>query len=67
MEPYQERVIAEEKELRERVNKLNIFINSEDFPKLAKEDQLLLVKQLAYMEAYGSTLCTRISMFRLGY
>jgi hypothetical protein len=63
MQPHEERVLAEEAELSDRLNKLGAFIHGETFPTLAAEDQRLLQEQDDCMRAYAGVLRQRIARF----
>lgn len=57
-----ERLIAEEKELSDRIEKLTVFVKSENYKKLNDENQYLLRKQLNSMKEYESILQRRIQI-----
>ena len=57
-----ERLIAEEKELSDRIEKLTVFVESENYKKLNDENQYLLRKQLNSMKEYESILQRRIQI-----
>lgn len=59
-----ERLIAEEKELSDRIEKLTVFVESENYKKLNDENQYLLRKQLDSMKEYESILQRRIQINR---
>ena len=61
MKPFQERVIAEERELREKTDRLDIFIKSETFNRLDEREQRRLVRQRAVMTEYSAILRERIT------
>lgn len=66
MQPYQERVVAESNELRERLTKLTAFITADAFDAfdaLAEEDQILMVRQQRLMAELLETLRQRIARF----
>lgn len=63
MQPYQERVIAESNDLRDKLNKLEAFINSDAFNDLDREDRQLLRRQCFYMDDYFEVLRKRIARF----
>ena len=64
MQEYQERVVAESDELRERLTKLVAFISvGGAFDKLDAEDQSLLRQQRDIMGEYLNALCERIARF----
>jgi hypothetical protein len=66
LQPWQERVRDEQRELCEKVAKLNAFIQGEPFLALARVDKLLLLRQIIHMTAYAEVLDARISRFDLG-
>ena len=60
MEDYKERLLIEQKELKERFVKLVEFINSANFYKLSTNNRQLLKNQKMVMELYLSVLNMRI-------
>lgn len=60
MEDYKERLIREQKELKERLAKLTDFINSEKFYKLSENNRELLKNQKIAMELYLNVLNMRL-------
>lgn len=60
---WQQRVINEEKELSEKIDKLVIFIDSFGFAKLDVDEQYMLKRQLNAMLLYSEALSDRISVF----
>ena len=60
MENYKERLIVEQKELKEKLIKLIEFINSEKFYELSENNKQLLKNQKIAMELYLSTLNMRV-------
>ena len=60
MEPFKERLIAEQKELKERLAKLTDFINSEKFYALSQNNRLVLKNQKIAMELYLGVLNMRV-------
>jgi len=64
MEPYQERVIAEKKELDEKIVKLYQFIKGRFYPTLAIGERTRLVKQHRIMQAYSEVLDERIQAWK---
>ena len=60
MEPFEERLIAEQKELKERLVKLTEFINSEKFYALSQNNRLVLKNQKIAMELYLNILNMRV-------
>lgn len=64
MQPHEQRVIDEKKELDEKRTKLTEFINgSEIYKSLGDEDKRLLNQQLRYMDGYAQILELRIERF----
>jgi hypothetical protein len=63
MSDYQERVLSEQKELIDKLEKLDVFMNSETFSTLSAIDQSLLMVQHSAMENYSDTLDRRIERF----
>jgi hypothetical protein len=63
MKPHQERVVQENKDLEEKIAKLDEFIDGEIFKTLPKDEQDRLVAQSAAMTNYSDILYTRISAF----
>ena len=60
LQPHQERMLVELNELRDKVNKLSIFINENDlFKKLDIEEQKDMENQLAAMKSYLNCLESR--------
>ena len=57
-----ERVIAERDALKERMDKLALFIETDAFRELSIEKQGLLQKQLVAMSHYNSILTQRIEL-----
>lgn len=60
MEAFQERMVAELKELYEREEKLNNFINSSKFDTLEKPIQKHIMAQMCGMEIYSTALINRL-------
>ena len=60
MENYKERLIVEQKELKEKLIKLIEFINSEKFYELSENNKQLLKNQKIAMELYLSVLNMRV-------
>ena len=63
MEEYQKRVVDEMFQLKDRVIKLQSFVNSEKFSALTAEEQDLLLRQLDVMSQYNDILDERIERF----
>lgn len=63
LQPWQERVIAEKKDLDEKRSKLIEFISGADFLHLEKLDRDLYLIQESVMEHYSKILGHRISRF----
>ena len=60
MEDYKERLIEEQKELKEKVSKLTEFMNSKDYYKLSPNNRLILKNQKIAMDLYLQVLNTRV-------
>ena len=65
IEPYQQRVIDEKKELDEKREKLELFFVTSKFTKLDQAEQDRLTIQSKIMEAYSDILQLRIVAFGL--
>ena len=63
MLPYQKRVVDEETELNDRLNKLRAFIGGPDYLRLDTNERGLLHEQLAHMKGYSEVLARRIKAF----
>jgi len=66
MTDFQERVIAERKELYEKCEKLNAFIPGSIFKSLPVDEQVRLRMQLLVMNQYAAILAERIAEFYRG-
>ena len=55
-----EKLIEEQKELKEKVSKLTEFMNSEEYYKLSPNNKLVLKNQKIAMELYLQVLNTRV-------
>lgn len=63
MQPHQERVVKEAKELRDKLVKLRNFFNTETFKLLSDFEKSLLHRQHAAMYEYLQVLEQRIGHF----
>jgi len=63
MEPWQERVVAETRDLDERISKLREMTLSKEFRSLPDADRALLKQQLVAMVEYQGILYKRIVRF----
>ena len=63
MQPHQERVVEEEKALREKFDKLNAFLIGDTFKTVSDQDGDLLRRQHRHMGAYLDVLVERIARF----
>lgn len=63
MQPHQERVIQEKKELDEKLAKLDKFGRTEIFASLPVDEQGRLNRQYSVMEEYSRILEERIAAF----
>lgn len=64
MAPHQERVVAEKRELDEKIGKLNAFFITETFFGLDAGEKRRLYIQLHVMEQYSAVLADRIAHFK---
>lgn len=64
MQPYQQRVIDEKRELDERGDKLDQFILSDKFQTLPAAERRLMEQQLSVMGKYSEILADRIAHFQ---
>jgi len=65
MQPHEERVVKEQADLNEKINKLNAFIGGDIFNGLPEEDRALLEEQSRWMSAYSGVLRERIKRFKV--
>lgn len=64
LEPHQQRVVDEQKELQTKINALQSFIyTNEIFEQLLIDERDDLISQLHYMTGYNSILNSRINRF----
>lgn len=64
MQPHQQRVVDEKKDLDEKISKLRDFQNASPiWKKLPLEQKTLLRSQLGYMVNYSVVLNERINLF----
>ena len=61
MSDFKTRLVNEVKELTERTEKLNVFINTHKFNELPLIDREDLLEQLKYMKSYLKVLERRVS------
>ena len=61
MDAFKVRLINEQFELQEKINKLNGFINSESFENIDIFQQNLLKEQIVAMESYNNILIKRLA------
>lgn len=62
MDAFKVRLINEQFELQEKIEKLKSFTLSENFSKVAPEQQELLKEQLRHMEEYNRVLIKRLNL-----
>ena len=62
-EGWKKRLIAEQKELKEKIDRLATFIRSDEFAQLSAEHSAMLNLQLAVMRRYDYVLRRRINLF----
>lgn len=63
MQPFQQRVVDEKKELDEKIAKLKAFWDNPVFPTLPEVERVRLERQFDVMEEYSSILAERIANF----
>ncbi len=63
MLPHQERVVQEKKELDEKIKKLDLFMNTDTYKALDREERDRLVSQQYHMVGYSRALMGRIAAF----
>ena len=64
LQPHQERVVEEHKELAGRIERLDAFTDSKKFDSLSPEDQDLMLHQTQQMKDLAKTLSQRIELFK---
>lgn len=64
MSTFKSRLIAEQSELNEKVDKLSSFVVSDNFDKIDPKQQDLLNKQLPVMQEYNTILKDRINLLQ---
>ena len=62
MEGFKQRLVKEQEELKERINKLNIFISSQSFMNLDVQQKTLISEQHNIMTQYLDVLNSRIDI-----
>ncbi len=62
MEGFKQRLVKEQEELKERINKLNIFISSQSFMNLDVQQKTLISEQHNIMTQYLNVLNLRIDI-----
>jgi len=66
MEPHQQRVIDEQRELNDKLSKLSSFMATTSFVELVQMDERKrLIVQQAIMKKYNAILCDRIKAFTI--
>ena len=63
MQPFQQRVVDEKKELDDKLSKLIPFLISETFKAVPPAEQARLIKQSDIMKEYSEVLGERIAEF----
>lgn len=63
MKEWQKRVVQEKEELNGRIERLEVFLDSDETHELVMEDVLLLKQQLVLMNQYKIVLNKRIARF----
>lgn len=62
MEAFVERIIEEQRNLEEKIDKLFRFVHSDVYKKLSEENQVLLDLQYMSMVSYNNILIRRIKI-----
>jgi hypothetical protein len=60
---FQQRVVIERKELRDRLGKLEAFTQMDTFKSLPGDEQARMRRQMQHMSAYADVLDERIAAF----
>jgi hypothetical protein len=63
MQPHQERVVVEKKELDEKITKLDAFLHGSLYTRLAEDERMRLGRQFCHMKDYSNVLGERIAAF----
>ena len=63
MQPHQERVVAEKRDLDDKIQKLTAFIGGTIFANLPDDERSRLSIQLQHMNGYSEILSQRIAAF----
>lgn len=63
VEPWQERVIEEKRELDAKIKRLRGFAGTPAWARMDERDRSLMVRQLEHMVGYSETLAARIERF----
>lgn len=63
LQPHQQRVVTEKKELDEKLGKLNLFLLGEKFGELTDAERDRLNRQARHMGEYSAVLGDRIAAF----
>ena len=66
LQPHQQRVVVEQKELRQKYNDLMTFLQTPIFRGLSEAEQSRLRNQARFMDGYASVLEERIAAFSAG-
>ncbi len=64
LQPHEQRVVTEHKELADKVEKLGSLIRGDVFYSLSSTEQGRLKRQYGYMQAYLGVLSERIDCFQ---
>ena len=65
IEPHQQRVIEEKRELDEKLSKLTAFLNSAASTQLSVAEVRLMSEQLGHMMGYSAALLKRLVLWGL--
>jgi hypothetical protein len=62
-EDFVERIGKEQEDLKDKISKLSSFLYTDKFKELSKHEQILLIQQFAFMNAYEGVLNDRYDFY----
>lgn len=65
MQPHELRVVEEQRELDEKIEKLATFVEGPIYRKMSEKSQSLLTQQYSAMRTYSEKLGERIALFEV--
>ena len=63
LQPHQERVVTEKRELDAKIDKLDLFLHGSFYPTLPEPERMRLMRQFCHMKDYSNVLGERIAHF----